>query len=181
MGTALREACGTPFPPVSRHRHRPLHVTASAPSSEYYDVLRLSPWASPAEIKRAYRMRALETHPDKNRDTPEADVEFKAVAQAYEVLSDEKKRRKYDRYRSPDPDAVWDEDACVQGLRRAADQGKRMPRTGRARCHTGSGTLHANESGTLHTRCRDGSNLCATQGVGVGGGVVNCDMSQKIQ
>ncbi|KAJ0412097.1 hypothetical protein ATCC90586_004017 [Pythium insidiosum] len=65
-------------------------------TSCYYAVLDVDPSASPATITKAYRQLALKCHPDKN---PNADPEqFQAIKQAYEVLSDEEKRKLYDRY-----------------------------------------------------------------------------------
>ncbi|XP_069683917.1 dnaJ homolog subfamily B member 6-B-like isoform X2 [Periplaneta americana] len=66
---------------------------------DYYRVLEVSRNASTAEIKKAYRRLALKWHPDKNPDNPdEANKRFKEISEAYEVLSDEKKRRVYDQY-----------------------------------------------------------------------------------
>ena len=64
---------------------------------DYYKTLGISRSASAREIKRAYHKLAAEHHPDKNPDDKEgAEMRFKAVASAYEVLSDEDKRKKYD-------------------------------------------------------------------------------------
>jgi len=64
---------------------------------DYYKLLNVSRSASGREIKRAYHKLAVEYHPDKNPDDREqAEIKFKAVAQAYEVLSDDDMRRKYD-------------------------------------------------------------------------------------
>lgn len=65
---------------------------------DYYKVLGVQKEASPEEIKKAYRKLAMMYHPDKNKDDPEAESKFKEAAEAYEVLSDESKRKKYDRF-----------------------------------------------------------------------------------
>ncbi|OCT73871.1 dnaJ homolog subfamily B member 6-B isoform X2 [Xenopus laevis] len=66
---------------------------------EYYDVLGVQRNSSPDDIKKAYRRLALKWHPDKNPDNKEeAERRFKEVAEAYEVLSDSKKRDIYDKY-----------------------------------------------------------------------------------
>lgn len=65
---------------------------------DYYEVLGLSKSASQQEIKKAYRKLAIKYHPDKNPDNKEAEEKFKGAAEAYEILSDEDKRARYDRY-----------------------------------------------------------------------------------
>lgn len=66
---------------------------------DYYRVLEVPKSATVAEIKKAYRKLALKWHPDKNPDNmDEANKRFKEISEAYEVLSDEKKRRVYDQY-----------------------------------------------------------------------------------
>jgi molecular chaperone DnaJ len=65
---------------------------------DYYDVLGVKRDASSDEIKKAYRQLALKNHPDKNPGDAEAEKRFKEAAEAYEVLSDQAKRQRYDRY-----------------------------------------------------------------------------------
>ncbi len=66
--------------------------------SDYYEVLGLTRDAAPAEVKQAYLRLARELHPDVNPDDPEAEEKFKAIGEAYEVLSSPEKRDIYDRY-----------------------------------------------------------------------------------
>jgi molecular chaperone DnaJ len=65
---------------------------------DFYSVLEISKDAGPEEIKKAYRKKALAYHPDRNQGDPKAEAKFKEVSEAYEVLSDENKRRVYDQY-----------------------------------------------------------------------------------
>ena len=65
---------------------------------DYYDILGVSKSASTAEIKKAYRKKAIAYHPDKNPGDTEAEKKFKQAAEAYEVLGDEQKRAQYDRF-----------------------------------------------------------------------------------
>lgn len=65
---------------------------------DYYDILGVSKNASPEEIKKAYRKLALKYHPDRNPDNKEAEEKFKEAAEAYEVLSNDQKRKKYDQF-----------------------------------------------------------------------------------
>lgn len=63
----------------------------------YYEVLKVSPKASGAEIKSAYRRLARKLHPDKNNGSEETALKFAAIAEAYEVLGNAKERARYDR------------------------------------------------------------------------------------
>lgn len=65
---------------------------------DYYEVLEVAKNATQAEIKAAYRKKALQFHPDKNPGDHTAEDKFKEAASAYEVLGDEKKRARYDQY-----------------------------------------------------------------------------------
>jgi molecular chaperone DnaJ len=64
----------------------------------YYEILSVEKTASQDDIKRSYRRLAMKWHPDRNPDNPEAETEFKACAEAYEVLSDPERRQLYDRH-----------------------------------------------------------------------------------
>ncbi|MDG1714195.1 molecular chaperone DnaJ [Lacinutrix sp.] len=65
---------------------------------DYYDILGVSKNATTAEIKKAYRKKAIEFHPDKNPDDANAEAKFKEAAEAYEILSDENKKARYDQF-----------------------------------------------------------------------------------
>ena len=65
---------------------------------DYYEILGVSKTATAAEIKKAYRKKALEYHPDKNPGDKESEEKFKEAAQDYEILSDEQKRAHYDLF-----------------------------------------------------------------------------------
>lgn len=65
---------------------------------DYYETLGINKSASAAEIKKAYRKMAIKYHPDKNPDDPTAEAKFKEAAEAYEVLSDDNKKARYDQY-----------------------------------------------------------------------------------
>lgn len=65
---------------------------------DYYEILGVAKSASKEDIKKAYRQLAIKYHPDKNRGNAEAEEKFKEATEAYEVLSDDEKRRMYDQF-----------------------------------------------------------------------------------
>lgn len=65
---------------------------------DYYEVLEVTKTADKTEIKSAYRRLAIQYHPDKNPDNPEAEEKFKEASEAYDVLSNDEKRARYDRF-----------------------------------------------------------------------------------
>lgn len=69
-----------------------------ASKRDYYEILEVTKTATSEEIKKAYRKKAIQFHPDKNPGDKEAEEKFKEAAEAYEILSDEQKRARYDRF-----------------------------------------------------------------------------------
>src|SRR6476661_3281411 len=69
-------------------------------NKDFYKVLGVSKDASAAEIKKAYRKLARANHPDSNPGDKAAEERFKAIAEAYDVVGDEEKRKQYDEMRS---------------------------------------------------------------------------------
>ncbi len=65
---------------------------------DYYDILKIDKNASAADIKKAYRKKALKYHPDKNPNDKVAEEKFKKAAEAYEILSDQDKKARYDQF-----------------------------------------------------------------------------------
>lgn len=77
----------------------------------YYDVLGIAPGVTDAEIKKAYRKKAMQTHPDKHPDDPEAARKFQEVGEAYQVLKDPELRKRYDEFGKEEavPDAGFED------------------------------------------------------------------------
>src|SRR4051812_15879016 len=65
---------------------------------DYYEVLGIERNASLDEVKKAYKKLALKFHPDRNPNDKEAEEQFKVCSEAYAVLSDDSKRRRYDQF-----------------------------------------------------------------------------------
>ncbi len=66
--------------------------------ADYYEILGVTRGATADEIKKAYRKKALQYHPDRNPNDPEAEKKFKEISEAYETLSDAQQKEMYDRY-----------------------------------------------------------------------------------
>ncbi|XP_026539169.1 dnaJ homolog subfamily A member 3, mitochondrial isoform X1 [Notechis scutatus] len=89
-----------PLPPVWAAS---IHTSSSSNSKEdYYQILGVPHCASQKEIKKAYYQLAKKYHPDTNKDDPKAKEKFSQLAEAYEVLGDEVKRKQYDTYGTAD-------------------------------------------------------------------------------
>lgn len=73
---------------------------------DYYEILGLDKSASKEDIKNSYRKLALQYHPDRNK-SPEAEGRFKEISEAYAVLSDDEKRKRYDTYGHVGPDEAF--------------------------------------------------------------------------
>jgi molecular chaperone DnaJ len=73
-------------------------ATANVTKTDYYDLLGVSKTATEQELKTAYRKLAMQYHPDRNPNNPEAEAKFKECSEAYSVLNDAEKRAAYDRY-----------------------------------------------------------------------------------
>ena len=79
------------------HSPRTLLCSAAVAKRDYYEVLGVPRDADASALKKAYRKLAMQHHPDRNPDDPSAEDRFKEATEAYSVLSDEQKRKRYDR------------------------------------------------------------------------------------
>jgi molecular chaperone DnaJ len=75
-----------------------MSATANVTKTDFYEVLQVTREASDQELKASYRKLAMQYHPDRNPNNPQAEEHFKACSEAYQVLSDPEKRAAYDRY-----------------------------------------------------------------------------------
>ena len=75
-----------------------MSATANVTKLDYYEVLNVSRDADDTVLKSSYRKLAMQYHPDRNPNNPEAEEKFKACSEAYQILSDPEKRAAYDRY-----------------------------------------------------------------------------------
>ena len=93
MSASIGEGSGTgklEAPP------RGLYIRARVEYKDYYKILGVAKGATEKEIKAAYRKLARKHHPDMNQGNPKAEARFKEIGEAYEVLSDPEKRKRYD-------------------------------------------------------------------------------------
>ena len=79
-------------------------------NKDFYEILEINKYATKEEIKKNYKRLALKYHPDKNQDSEESKKKFQDITEAYSVLSDEDKKKRYDKFGLEDNDVCFDED-----------------------------------------------------------------------
>ena len=84
-------------------------------AKDYYTTLGVAKGATDDEIKKAYRKLAMQYHPDRNKDNPEAEEKFKEISEAYSVLSDAEKRKQYDTFGSAGFKQRYSQDDIYRG------------------------------------------------------------------
>jgi DnaJ family protein B protein 12 len=102
-GDSKREHQGSGSSSTTASGQRPEDIKKILKTKDFYELLGVNKTATEDEIKKAYRKLALKYHPDKNKAFG-SDEAFKKIAQAYDCLSNQDKRRKYDEYGNEDPD-----------------------------------------------------------------------------
>jgi len=138
---------------------------------DYYKILGVHERAAPEEIKKMYRQLAREYHPDRNQGRPDAEERFKAIQEAYDILSDPRKRRLYDHHRrepaeafeAPNGDTFYRQ-ADGAYVRRERRRPPDPPYTNGAR--SGDGPSRGSTSGSTH-------GASATNGASSGSGGVS--------
>src|SRR5580658_11127098 len=75
-----------------------MSATSNVTKADFYEVLQVTREANDQELKTSYRRLAMQYHPDRNPNNPEAEEQFKLCSEAYQILSDPDKRAAYDRY-----------------------------------------------------------------------------------
>ena len=106
--------------------------------NDYYKTLNLNRETTDEEIKRSYRLLALQYHPDRNGGNPEGEERLKEINAAYQILGNEEKRRRYDlQYRNPFENYMFYEegvdDDFISVLRKFSQMGFNAKRTGGCR------------------------------------------------
>lgn len=95
----MNNICVTDITTGSLQTYRNFHLSSNAfAKKNYYEILGISRNSSAKDVKKAYYQLAKKYHPDTNKDDPNSGKKFQEVSEAYEVLSDETKRKEYDTW-----------------------------------------------------------------------------------